>query len=240
MLDRRPNLIRIARSGLLSVCILCLLQARPIGATDAAIEREIEGFGALVSDNDRVYFEGQVLLAHDKPAASRENHTFSTWYFRSGKKYKTFYDDGDMGHHSVWDGSTCYSWRSAKNEPSKGEKTTSPTWRIGSEEMNSPSDYVLDALNGYQGLLKMFEFSNATSKAHVRIFDVRPRSNHPMSEGYPDDAIMRILFDSKTGMIAATYQELPGKMKASFKVLNHWFNGDPAVVLRPPINVDFE
>ena len=225
---------------LVSALLLALTAGSNVLATDAGIASEIRTFGSLLDGKDRIYFEGKVMLNQLKPSPKKEQHSFNTWYFSDRNRYKTYYEDGTLEINSVWDGKACHTWRSENKSPAKGTKTKKPEWQIGADHLNTPSDYVLDGLNGYKGLLANFDFSNRQEKGPIRIFDVRPNAKNPMAAGYPDNAIMRILFDSNNGMIIATYQELPGKMTASVKIVNHWFEGDPAVVLRTPINVNFE
>ena len=239
---RTPKLM----TNICKICLTSLFMALSIGlsqpalATEPGIAKEIKSFGALLAKEDRVYFEGTVQITYQKPAAKKEQHTFSTWYFTQGKKYKTFYENGESQQNSVWDGSHCFTWMSKGDEKSKGYKATKPEWHIGADHMQTPSDFVLDGLNGYRGLLNMFDFSNPQDKGPLRIFDTKPSAANSLKDEIPDNAIMRILFDRETGMIVATYQEIPERMSASFKVVNHWFDGDPAIVLRTPVNVDFE
>jgi hypothetical protein len=208
--------------------------------TDPEISKEITDLGKLLAKEDRIYFEGKVFINRTKPEAVKESHSFSTWFFEQGKRYKTFYDDGKVQHNSVWDGETCMTWHSENGKSTIGTKTSEPSWDINPSSMITPSDYILDGLNGYQGLLKMFEFSNRQERAHIRIFDIHPSDAHAQKGQIPEDAVMRLLFDSRTGLIVAIYQELPGKMIGSTKVLNHWFTGESADVLRAPVNVNFE
>ncbi|MFT5122590.1 MAG: hypothetical protein ACI9TH_000294 [Kiritimatiellia bacterium] len=207
--------------------------------TDPEITREVEAMGKKIARKKALYFEGNVTITRFKPEQSTQKHAFITWFFKDGKRYKTYYEEPVGRLNAVWDGEHCYTWTEAPGEEPIGMSTEAPNWQIDADHLLSPSDYIIDGLYGYEGLLKHFVFSDRIERDTLRIYNLTPSDSNPLRARMPDNAIIRLIFDSETGLIEAVYNELPGKMRASFKVNEHRYEGSPAIILRKPGKIAF-
>lgn len=227
-----PRMIFLIVAGLLSASVSW-------SETDPAITREVEALGKMLTRKKALYFEGQVTINHQNQGGNAQQHSFITWFFKAGKRYKTYYEDPNGRLNAVWDGDQCYTWTESPGAKPVGESSDKPNWPIGPDHLLSPSDYIIDGLYGYKGLLKHFDFNERQEQDNLRIFELTPTDNHPLKANMPDDAVIRLIFDAETGLIHAVYNEIPGKIRASFKVNKHGFKGTPAIILRKPGKIAF-
>ena len=72
--------------------------------TDPAITREVEALGKMLTRKKALYFEGQVTINHQNQVGYAQQHSFITWFFKAGKRYKTYYEDPKGRLSAGWDG----------------------------------------------------------------------------------------------------------------------------------------